>query len=157
MGIFRIGPVYGYGDGLPSGSHGWPYHKVTDRDAWIDDDTLGFPRSQYNHLYTLPPGQPEPAWWKKEHMHLGDFAYNWLLLVEHNYDNPDPAAGNEIFFHIRRGEHYRTAGCTTMKQTDLEDLIRWLKPEANPVLVQFTLAEWTRLQSSWHLPAPPPH
>ncbi len=160
LGVFKIGTVLGYGTALPSGNHGWPYHQVTDRDAWMDDETIidfsyatdGDPYGKYNHLYTLKPGQPKPDWWSKEQMHLGDFAYTWLVLIEHNYDHPNPAYGNEIFFHIRRGEHYRTAGCTTMEQSRLETLVSWLKPEGHPLLVQLTTADYQKYRSAWHLP-----
>lgn len=151
-GLFKIGMVLGYAPALPAGSKAWPYHQVTDRDAWIDDPKLA--PLPYNHLYTLPPGAPLPPWWPKEHMHLDDAAYEWLVLIEHNYADPDPLAGNEIFFHVRRGEHYRTAGCTTMKVDDLERLIRWLEPGSNAMLAELTRADYARLWNEWHLPPP---
>ena len=149
-GLFKIGMVLGYASSLPEGAKGWPYHQVTDRDAWIDDPKLTqFP---YNHLYTLPPGEPFPDWWPKEYMHLNDFAYQWLILIEHNYDNPVPEAGNEIYFHIRRGEHYRTAGCTTMKLDDLERIVKWLQPGSDAMVVELTKADYARFWQAWHLP-----
>jgi L,D-peptidoglycan transpeptidase YkuD (ErfK/YbiS/YcfS/YnhG family) len=151
-GLFKIGPVYGYAEKLPDGAKAWPYHQVTDRDAWIDEAELA--DLGYNHLYTLPKDAPLPSWWEQEHMHLGDFAYQWLVLIEHNYDKPDPQFGNEIYFHVRRGEHYRTAGCTTMELTRLEQLIRWLDPAANPMVVELTRADYSRLWQAWHLPPP---
>jgi L,D-peptidoglycan transpeptidase YkuD (ErfK/YbiS/YcfS/YnhG family) len=152
--LFKIGFVMGYASRLPDGAKGWPYHQVTDRDAWIDDPRLS--DLTYNHLYTLPPGAPFPAWWDEEHMHLGDAAYQWLVLIEHNYDDPVPEAGNEIFFHVRRGEHYRTAGCTTMELDHLERLIKWLEPGSNAMLAELTRADYARVWKDWHLPPPVP-
>ena len=151
-GLFKIGMVLGYASKLPNGANDWPYHQVTDRDAWIDDPALS--QLPYNHLYTLPSDATLPAWWEKEHMHLDDKAYQWLVLIEHNYDHPDPMAGNEIFFHVRRGEHYRTAGCTTMKLEDLERLIKWLQPGSNAMLAELTRADYARVWNDWHLPPP---
>ncbi len=151
-GLFKIGTVYGYASKLPDGAKNWPYHQVTDRDAWIDDPTL--PDVTYNHLYTLPEGAPFPPWWNKEHMKMGDAAYKWLVLIEHNYDDPQPNGGSEIFFHVRRGEHYRTAGCTTMDLAHLEQLVRWLDPGANPMLAELTRADYARVWKDWHLPPP---
>jgi L,D-peptidoglycan transpeptidase YkuD (ErfK/YbiS/YcfS/YnhG family) len=151
-GVFKIGMVLGYAAQLPAGAKDWPYHQVTDRDAWIDDPKLA--NLGFNHLYTLPPGAPLPDWWEKEHMHLGDAAYEWLVLIEHNYDDPAPDAGNEIFFHVRRGEHYRTAGCTTMELDHLEQLIKWLEPGSNAMLAELTRADYARLWQVWHLPPP---
>jgi L,D-peptidoglycan transpeptidase YkuD (ErfK/YbiS/YcfS/YnhG family) len=135
---------------LPEGSHGWPYHQVTDRDAWIDDPAL----PDFNHLYTLPAGAPTPAWWDREHMHIGDFAYEWMVVIEHNYDSPQPYAGNSIFFHIRRGEHYRTSGCTTMAKDDLVRLIKWLRPGSDAMMVELSRADYKRVWKAWQLPTP---
>jgi len=152
MGLFKIGFAMGYAPKLPEGAKGWSYHQVTDRDAWIDDPKLT--QFEYNHLYTLPPGAPLPEWWDKEYMHLGDPAYEWLILIEHNYTNPVPDAGNAIFFHVRRAEHYRTAGCTTMKLDDLQELVKWLEPGSNAMLVELTRADYAKFWQPWHLPPP---
>jgi len=151
-GLFKIGFVLGYTPALPAGARGWPYHQVTDRDAWIDDPKLA--QYGYNHLYTLPAGAPFPDWWEKERLHLGDEAYQWMVLIEHNYTDPVPDAGNLIFFHVRRGDHYRTAGCTTMKLEDLERLVKWLEPGSNAMLAELTRADYLRVWNDWHLPPP---
>jgi L,D-peptidoglycan transpeptidase YkuD (ErfK/YbiS/YcfS/YnhG family) len=65
-----------------------------------------------------------------------------------------PGAGNEIFLHVRRGEHYRTAGCTTMQLEDLEHLIKWLEPGSNAMLAELTRVDYTRVWNDWHLPPP---
>jgi len=149
-GLFKIGYALGYAPKLPPGSGGWPYHQVTDRDAWIDDPTL----PEYNHLYTLSPGTPKPPWWEKERLHMGDFAYEWMVLIEDNYDNAVPGAGTDIFFHIRRGEHYRTAGCTTMARPDLVRLIKWLRLGSNAMVAELSRADYERVWKDWHLPPP---
>jgi hypothetical protein len=149
-GLFQVGFALGYAPALPDGAHGWPYHQVTDRDAWIDDPTL----PGYNHLYTLPPGAPLPPWWNKQRMHLGDHAYQWMLLIEHNYDGAVANGGTEIFFHVRRGEHYRTAGCTTMRLEDLEHIIKWLRPSSDAMLAELSRADYERVWQAWHLPPP---
>ena len=37
MGLFKIGPVYGYAPKLPEGAKAWPYHQVTDREPSGDE------------------------------------------------------------------------------------------------------------------------
>jgi L,D-peptidoglycan transpeptidase YkuD (ErfK/YbiS/YcfS/YnhG family) len=138
----------GYAPGLPEGAAGWPYHQVTERDAWIDDPAL----PDFNHLVTLPAGATPPSWWEREHMHLGDFAYQWMVVIEANYDSPVGDGGNSIFFHVRRAEHYRTAGCTTMEQDNLLRLIKWLRPGSHAMMVELTKADYQRLWKDWGLP-----
>ena len=147
-GLFKIGFALGYARKLPAGSKGWPYHQVTARDAWIDEPSL----PGYNHLYTLPPDASHPAWWNSQHLHLGDDAYKWMVLIEHNYDPAVAGQGTEIFFHIRRGEHYRTAGCTTMAEGDLVTLIKWLQPDSKAMLAELTRDHYHKFWKAWGLP-----
>jgi len=35
---------------------------------------------------------------------------------------------------------------------NLENLIKWLDPEARPMLVELTRADYARLWQEWHLP-----
>jgi hypothetical protein len=149
-GLFKIGFALGYAAKLPAGAQGWPYHQVTARDAWIDEASL----PGYNHLYTLPPGAPRPSWWNRERLHLGDDAYQWMLLIEHNYEDAVPGDGTEIFFHIRRGEHYRTAGCTTMAKENLLTMIKWLQPGSNAMLAELTVEHYREFWKAWGLPPP---
>ena len=57
-------------------------------------------------------------------MRSGDFAYRWLVEIRHNADPPVPGYGSAIFFHIRRGPSRPSAGCTTMAEKNLVELIR---------------------------------
>jgi L,D-peptidoglycan transpeptidase YkuD (ErfK/YbiS/YcfS/YnhG family) len=151
-GLFKIGLALGYAARLPNGSMNWPYHQVTDRDAWIDDPRLN--ELPFNQLYTLPPGVPYPSWWPAERLTLGDKAYQWMVFIEHNCNDPEPHAGSDIFFHIRRREHEHTLGCTTMALDRMEQLICWLDPTADPVLAELTRADYLRLWKAWKLPPP---
>jgi hypothetical protein len=149
-GLFKIGDVLGYAPHLPDGARGWPYHQVTDRDAWIDQPGL----PGYNHLYTLPEGDSFPWWWNRERLHLDDYAYQWMVVIEHNYDPAAYRRGTSIFFHIRRGLHYRTAGCTTMAKDDLVRMIKWLQPGSNAMLAELSRDDYFRVWKDWGLPPP---
>ncbi len=145
-GCFRIGKVYGYDSAPPRGSR-YPYRQVSVWDAWVDDP--GNPL--YNRHVVVDPGDV-PPWFEKQKMRHGDFAYRWLLEIRHNTDPPVPGAGSAIFFHIRRGEDRATAGCTTMRESDLVSIIRWLRGEKRPHYVLLPRAEYAQLQKSWGLP-----
>ena len=149
-GVFAIGTVYGYAAALPQGAQGYPYHQVSKWDAWIDDVN----NPLYNRHVVVDP-QNVPAWFSKQKMRHGDDAYRWLVEVRHNSDPPVPGAGSAIFMHVRRGENRATHGCTTMTRANLEALLRWLRPDAQPHFVLLPAPVYPRVQAAWGLPALP--
>jgi L,D-peptidoglycan transpeptidase YkuD (ErfK/YbiS/YcfS/YnhG family) len=148
-GVFRIGKIYTYDPALPAGAH-FPFHHVTKADAWIDDPN----RPDYNRLVTIDDPDNPPPWFAKEKMRHNDFAYRWLVEIRHNSDPPRPNEGSAIFFHIRRGEARPTSGCTTMAETELARLIRWLREEDHPCYVLLPRAVYDEKAATWKLPAP---
>ena len=147
-GVFPIGRVYGEANELLAGAR-YPYHQVTRRDAWVDDP--GNPL--YNRHVRIDPGKPVPGWFEKERMRLGDPAYHWLIEICHNSNPPKPGFGSAIFFHTRRGLDRPTAGCTAMARGDLEQVIRFLREEANPHYVLLPADEYAKYRKPWGLPA----
>jgi L,D-peptidoglycan transpeptidase YkuD (ErfK/YbiS/YcfS/YnhG family) len=146
-GVFRIGKIYTYDAHLPAGAD-YPFHQVTTADAWIDDVNS----SDYNRFVTIDnPAQP-PPWFEKQKMRHNDFAYRWLVEIRHNSDPPVPGEGSAIFFHIRRGVNRPTAGCTTMAESDLVHLIRWLRAPRHPCYALVPRGEYERFRQSWDLP-----
>ena len=146
-GVFRIGKIYTYDAQLPPGSD-YPFHQVTTADAWVDDVSS----PQYNRFVTIDdPAQP-PPWFEKQKMRHNDFAYRWLVEIRHNSDPPVPGRGSAIFFHIRRGVSRPTAGCTTMAEGDLVNLIRWLRAERHPCYALLPRNEYEDRLQKWGLP-----
>ena len=151
-GVFKIGKIYTYDTALPEGAK-YPFHTVTDADAWVDDSNS----PDYNRFVTIPDPAHPPAWFDKEKMRHGDFAYRWLVEIRHNSDPPRAGAGSAIFFHIRRtknGELRPTSGCTTMAEPELVNLIRFLHAEDNPHYVLLPWDEYQKKWRDWGLPAP---
>lgn len=147
-GVFRIGKIYTYDSALPPGAD-FPFHTVTTADAWIDD--VNHP--DYNRHVRIDPAKP-PAWFEKQRMRHGDFAYRWLIEVRHNSDPVVRGAGSAIFFHIRRGPQRPSAGCTTMAESDLVALIRWLRAAKRPHYALLPRAEYLAKWKAWGLPLP---
>ncbi len=146
-GLFRIGMLFGYAPSAPQGVKNG-YYQVTAKDCWVDDVS----HPAYNRHIVVDPKNP-PAWYDKQRMRLGDFAYEWMLEIRHNSD-PAPIAGHgsAIFFHIRRGVDTPTFGCTTMARGDLLTLLQSLKPGLKPHYVLLPKAEYTARVKSWGLP-----
>jgi L,D-peptidoglycan transpeptidase YkuD (ErfK/YbiS/YcfS/YnhG family) len=147
-GLFRIGKIYTYDPALPAGAN-FPFHQVTKADAWIDDPS----RPDYNlHVRIDDPRNP-PPWFAKQKMRHNDFAYRWLVEIRHNSDPPQPHEGSAIFFHIRRGAARPSAGCTTMAESALVELIRWLRADAHPTYALLPRALYVEKAAAWSLPA----
>lgn len=146
-GCFAIGKLYGYAPRPPKGT-ALPYHQISKWDAWPDDPSNPF----YNRHVVIDPRRGIPAWFEKQKMRHGDFAYEWLLEIRHNSDPPLPGAGSVIFFHIRRGPDRATSGCTTMEKSNLVQIIQWLRPAGHPHYVLLPQSEYKRLKNHWQLP-----
>ncbi len=147
-GIFRIGKIYTYDSALPAGSN-FPFRTVGLGDAWVDD--VNSPH--YNQHVVIDPANP-PPWFAKQKMRHGDFAYRWLVEIRHNSDPPVPGAGSAIFFHIRRGPTRPSAGCTTMAEANLVNLMRWLRADKRPHYALLPRTEYLARWKAWGLPPP---
>ena len=77
--------------------------------------------------------------------------YKYDIVVVHNGFTEDSkskkGAGSCIFIHIKK---VPTAGCTVMNENQIQELLRWLDPTSEPLLVQGTEAAvdslWKRLK-----------
>lgn len=145
-GVFQLGLLFGYASAPPGGTR-WPYHQVGRWDAYVDDPQ----NPHYNRHVRVDP-RNIPPWFEKQKMRLGDAAYKWMLEIRHNQNPPAPGHGSAIFFHVRRGPTKPSAGCTTMSETDLVSMIRWLDPKASPYYILLPQAEYAALRSAWNLP-----
>ena len=54
--------------------------------------------------------------------------------------------------HIWQGPGVGTEGCTAMRETDIEVLLRWLDPAEEPLLVQLPAGEYAKVRGKWRLP-----
>jgi len=148
-GAFALGLIYGNDAALPAGAD-YPFHQVTSRDAWPDDSANPF----YNRHVEIDATKP-PAWFAAQRMRTGDPAYRWRVEIRHNAEPAiKPGAGSATFFHLRRGPTRPTAGCTTMAEPALRELVIWLRAAAQPHYVLLPRAEYLRLWQSWKLPDP---
>jgi D-alanyl-D-alanine dipeptidase len=64
--------------------------------------------------------------------------YKYGIVVGHNHIDEEGAikgAGSCIFIHIK---DVPTAGCTVMNEHQIQTVLRWLDPKAEPLLIQGT-------------------
>jgi D-alanyl-D-alanine dipeptidase len=95
---------------------------------------------------------PQPDWTSHEEMRRGDELYRWGVWVDHNSDPPRPMGGSCIFLHVWGGPGVATSGCTAMAESDLREVLAWLDPRSQPVLVQLPAQVYGGLRSAWALP-----
>lgn len=90
-------------------------------------------------------------WKSAELMRRKDHLYKWVINIEQNPVNK-AGCGSCIFLHVWRKQNSATEGCTAMEESAMVGLLKWLKPQANPVIVQLTEESYTQLKKSWDLP-----
>lgn len=78
--------------------------------------------------------------------------YDLGVFVAHNTYPLKSGNGSCIFLHIWKDENSGTAGCTAMERSNAENILKWLDPSKNPVLIQMTEIDYKRYQNKWQLP-----
>ncbi len=91
-------------------------------------------------------------WNSSEKMLAVGPAYERGIFVAYNSYTPIPGNGSCIFLHIWKDANTATSGCTAMKRSDLESLLKKLDPAKTPYLVQLPADEYLRNRKSWKLP-----
>lgn len=130
-----------------------PEVKVGPADLWVSDTSQP---SLYNRHIRLKRPASTP-WELKEQMRQTDYPHSIKLLICHNTaetpGRPIVGAGSSIFFHIWRREGAApTAGCTSMAEANLRQIIARLDPARHPVYILLPRTEYTRLRQAWRLP-----
>ncbi len=147
-GVFRIGSTFGY---ATASSVRWirmPYIHSTGSFRCVDDV-----KSAYYNQVVDSAGVRKDWSGIVERMLLSDGQYRLGAIVEHNWGGQTrPGDGSCIFLHVWKGPGQGTAGCTAMTEAAITELLRWLDPDAAPVLVQLPRAEYAARRLAWGLP-----
>jgi len=147
-GVFAIGGAWGYDAAI----HKHPqlyYRQVTARDLWVED-----PASEHYNRHLILKHDPSTTWERKQQMKQTDPAHALKLFIAHNAPpKVIPGEGSSIFFHIwRSGGTKPTAGCTTMDEKKLRELIARIDPARKPLYVLLPKAEYEKYRGVWKLP-----
>jgi L,D-peptidoglycan transpeptidase YkuD (ErfK/YbiS/YcfS/YnhG family) len=147
-GVFRIGGAWGVHASIQKHPKLF-YRQVTTRDLWVED-----PASPSYNKHVVLDHEPATAWEKKQQMKQNDYPHTLKLFIAHNAaPKISPGQGSAIFFHIWRGGGSKpTAGCTTMEEKKLRELIAWVDPDKQPVYVLLPEAEYQAKKAEWKLP-----
>lgn len=128
----------------------FPYRTMSDQDRCVDDSAS----AQYNSIITSSPKTPQD-WKTAERMIHPDGLYDLGIFINYNQPRPSPKRGSCIFIHVWRAPDSATDGCTAIAKQELSDLIDWLKPDSQPLLVQAPQREYAELASLYKFPSLP--
>lgn len=122
-GIYTVTEAFGINANPGSGV---PYRELDGTEYWVDDID-----SQYYN--TMQFGEPDGRWASAEK--LTDFTgyYNYSLVIDYNRWPVIPGKSSAIFLHCDMGIY--TYGCVAIPQNNLVNLLKWLNPSLNPVII----------------------
>lgn len=135
-GSYTIGPVM-YGTASDPGVR-YRYRRLVCGDWW--DETPGSP--EYNTFESLPCGQSPPFGGSSEALWTETTAYTSFAVIEYNTSPVVPGRGSAIFVHADIGA--ATEGCVSLRQGELDRLLRWLDPSSSPRIVMAPRSEIER-------------
>ncbi len=128
-GIFRLKQAFGYAPFKIN----YPYEVYKETDHCVDDVNSMY----YNKI--VDSTKIERDYKSHERMKFPKDYYKYGIVVDHNGitdgEKSKRGAGSCIFIHIK---NVPTAGCTVMNESEIQEVLHWLDPESEPLLVQGT-------------------
>jgi L,D-peptidoglycan transpeptidase YkuD (ErfK/YbiS/YcfS/YnhG family) len=123
--------MYGVG---PNPGVRYAYRRIVCGDWWVED-----PKSpSYNRFRHVRCGSKPPFRVTSEDMSRSPTAYRHLAVIDFNTHPVVPGRGSGIFLHRSTGRP--TLGCISLPLAQLVTVLRWLRPEAKPLIVIGTAA-----------------
>lgn len=155
-GLFALGDLWGYAATAPP-SVRLRYHAIDDRDRCVDDAAA----PAYNQLMRAQDASGSEPWQSAERLRLSTDHYKLLVPIDYNRllphasatERPRPGAGSCIFLHIAPPPGAGTAGCTALAESDLLQVLRFLDPAKQPLLLLLPRPAWELARARWGLPA----
>lgn len=125
-GTFGIGSVmYGV---APDPGVRYRYQRVACGDWWVEDARSPF----YNRFRHTPCGSRPPFRVVGGDLSRSPTAYRHFAFIRFNVDPVVPGRGSGIFLHASTGRP--TLGCVSLPLPHLVTTLRWLRPDAKPLI-----------------------
>lgn len=127
-GIFRLKQAFGY----TALNIDYPYEVYRETDHCVDDVNSKL----YNKI--VDSSKVTVDYESFEHMKFPKDYYKYGIVVNHNHIDEEGAkrgAGSCIFIHIKK---VPTEGCTVMSEEEIKEILHWLDPDAETLLLQGT-------------------
>jgi L,D-peptidoglycan transpeptidase YkuD (ErfK/YbiS/YcfS/YnhG family) len=133
VGVFSLGTVFGRG-GNPGTR--LPYRQTTANDFWVDD-----PESAFYNTWQVGPSRGR---WNSAESLYSEEHYIYAVVINYNTRERIPGMGSAIFLHVGDPMGTGTSGCVALERRHLLEIIRWLDPSKNPLLVMGPVLEVAR-------------
>jgi len=134
-GLFSLNNGFGY---APFDIN-FKYSVYTRKNHCVDDSNSKW----YNRV--VDSSRVEKDYNSFEYMRLKSDEYKYGIVVNHNI-NQIKNGGSCIFIHIRNGNGKGTAGCTAMSEDNIIKVLKWLREEDKPLLLQVPKRELKRVK-----------
>ncbi len=120
-GIFGFGTMFGQ---RSNPGVIFPYRQADAQSVWVDDSSSPY-YNTWQENAALPGEHLDAPGYAVSYAYAVDIAYNTAPIV--------PGKGSAIFLHVTDGGG--TAGCVSLPESDLLEVLRWLNPASHPVIV----------------------
>ena len=117
-GSFRF--VYGFGSRPDPGMRGFSWRRLKPDSCWSGQ------QADYNRWVTRRCTRDENLWKNRR------VAYRYAAVIDFNYRRPVWGRGSGIFLYQQTGGP--TAGCVSLRPTDLVAVLRWIRPGTRIVM-----------------------
>ena len=126
-GVYDLGKAFGYKKDIDTKLD---FLELTAQKYWITEPTS----AAYNQILDyLPPDKPVHEIMRRE-----DHLHKYGIIVRYNMDNPVPGDGSAITIHVERAKGKKTAGCVSLNEDQLKQLITWLDKDKHPQIIMGT-------------------
>ena len=101
-----------------------PVRPIRPEDAWCEDPA----DRHYNQAIRLERGEAGDRLRREDHL------YDFIVEIDHNTSPRIAGRGSAVFLHLARANFSPTAGCVSMRHSDMLRLLRRLGPQTRIVI-----------------------
>lgn len=124
-GIYDFGTAFGIAKNPESIKS---YRQINNNDYWVDDSNSKY----YNQWVDITKVKKD--WKSSEHLISEKVAYKYGVVVNYNTNPIIPGKGSAIFLHV--STNGPTAGCISVNENTMVNILRVLKPNAKIVIAK---------------------
>lgn len=125
-GFYPIPFVFGYHKDIETKMK---FIEVGRNHVWVCDTSS----SEYNRLIVDKEGMYTSNQ-KNEKLYRSDILNKYAIAIGYNMSPVEKGKGSAIFMHVERYPNHKTAGCISMPESKIKELIKWLDPQKNPCI-----------------------